>query len=373
MNDIVSPQIIMFVDDDPENLKILEACFSPTHYLLRFFTSGERALSAARDEPPDVVLLDVRMPGMDGHEVCRRFKADERLRTIPILFLSALTSTEEITKGLDLGAVDYITKPFREAEALARVRNHLALSQAYARLAEQHSYLQELERQRDTYVHMLVHDMRSPLMAMLCHLQVIESCSSRKLSDDDVASLQVAIHSARMLSRMVSTVVDLSRMEHAQLILKCQTVLVASLFRSAREQVVDPSSFHRVKEEISEGCPAVYCDSEFSVRIVANLLANAIKYAPVDSNIVMGAEPDFRGQVRIWIKDHGSGIPLEDQKNIFEKFQIALNIRQTGVTSSGLGLAFCKLAAEAQGGTIGLESELGGGSLFWFTLPVASP
>ena len=371
MNDIVSPQIVMFVDDEPENLKILEACFSPTHYRMRFFTSGEQALLAAQDEPPDVVLLDIRMPGMDGYEVCRRFKADERLRAIPILFLSALTSTEEITKGFDLGAVDYITKPFREAEALARVRNHLALSQAYAQLAEQHTCLQELERQRDTYVHMLVHDMRSPLLAMLCHLQALDSCGSQKLSDDDVTSLHVAIHSARMLSRMVSTVVDLSRMEHAQLILKCQTVLVASLFRSAREQVVYPCSVHRVKEEITEGCPAVHCDSELSVRMVANLLANAVKYAPEDSDIVMGAEPDSHGQVRLWIKDHGSGIPLEDQKNVFEKFQIALNVRHTGGTSSGLGLAFCKLAAEAQDGTIGLESEPGSGSLFWFTLPVA--
>ena len=161
MDDTNLPQKIMFIDDEPENLNVLEAFFSPTDYLLRFFTSGEQALAAALDEKPDVVLLDVRMPGMDGYETCRRFKADERLRDIPILFLSALISTEEITKGFECGAVDYITKPFRNAEVLARVRNHLALTKAYTQLTAQLAYLQELERPRDAYVQRTVHDMRS--------------------------------------------------------------------------------------------------------------------------------------------------------------------------------------------------------------------
>ena len=371
MDDIVLPQIIMFVDDEPENLKILEALFSNEHYLLRFFTSGEQALAAALEETPDVVLLDVSMPGMDGYEVCRRFKADERLRAIPVLFLSARTSTEEITKGFDQGAVDYITKPFRTAEVLARVRNHLALSQAYASLAEQHLYLQELERQRDTYVHMLVHDMRSPLLAMLGHLQLIETYGAKQLGEEDLSSLQAAIHCTRTVNRMVSTVVDLSRMEHAQLTLNGQNVTVDNLFRSAQNQVLDPLSARRVSEQIQEGCPSVVCDYELSVRMVANLLANAIKYSPSKSDVVMGAEPDPHGEVRLWIKDQGPGIPVEEKENIFEKFKVTANVNQEGTTSTGLGLAFCRMAAVAQGGKVGVDSEPGCGSLFWFTLPVA--
>jgi signal transduction histidine kinase len=369
MDDIVLPQIIMCVDDEPENLKILEALFSHTHYLLRFFTTGEQALAAALEETPDVVLLDVLMPGMDGYEVCRCFKADELLRAIPILFLSARASTEEITKGFDQGAVDYITKPFREAEVLARVRNHLALRQAYVSLAEQHLYLQELERQRDTYVHMLVHDMRSPLLAMLGHLQLIETYGAKQLGEEDLSSLQAAIHCTRTVGRMVSTVVDLSRMEHAQLTLNCLNAPIDDLFLSARNQVLDPLSARRVSEQIQEGCPSVVCDYELSVRMIANLLANAIKYSSTASDIVMGAEPDLRGGVRLWIKDQGPGIPIEEKENIFEKFKVTPNVNQAGTTSTGLGLAFCKLAAEAQGGKVGVESEPGCGSLFWFTLP----
>ena len=373
MDNSVLPQIIMFVDDEPENLKILEAIFSNAHYLLRFFTSGEQALAAALEETPDVVLLDVSMPGMDGYEVCRRFKVDERLRSIPILFLSARTSTEEITKGFDQGAVDYITKPFRTAEVLARVRNHLALSQAYASLAEQHLYLQELERQRDTYVHMLVHDMRSPLLAMLGHLQLIETYGAKQLGEEDLSSLQAAIHCTRTVGRMVSTVIDLSRMEHSQLTLKCQAVAVAEIFQSARNQVVAPQSARHVTEQIQEGCPAAVCDFELSVRIVANLLANAIKYSPEASDIVMGAERDPQGGIRLWIKDNGPGIRIEEREKLFEKFGVGPHVKQPGTTSTGIGLAFCKLAAEAQGGKVGVESEPGCGSLFWVTLPLVTP
>jgi two-component system sensor histidine kinase/response regulator len=369
MKAIDAPPIIMFVDDEPDNLNLLHSFFSKTPYSLRLFTSGPDAWDAAQEELPDLLLLDIQMPEMDGYEVCRRFKADERLRATPVLFLSALTSTEEITKGFDQGAVDYITKPFREAEVLARVRNHLALSHAYSQLAEQHIYLQELERQRDTYVHMLVHDMRSPLMAMLCHLLAVEASGTTRLGKAELSSLRTVIQCTRTLSRMVSTVVDLSRMEHTQLTLACQCVTLEELFRAAREQVVDPISGRRVTQQIAEGCPRVFCDQELSARIIGNLLANAIHYTPEATDIRLGAEPAPDGMVRLWVKDHGPGIPPEQQERIFEKFVVSHHAKHAGSSSTGLGLAFCKLATDAQGGTLGVESELGNGSLFWFTLP----
>lgn len=371
MDDKPSPPIIMFVDDEPDNLNLLQSFFSHTPYALRFFTSGAHAWAAAQEELPDLLLLDVRMPGMDGYEVCRRFKADNRLKSVPVLFLSALASTEEITKGFDLGAVDYITKPFREAEVLARVRTHLALSLAYARLAEQHIYLQDLERQRDTFVHMLVHDLRSPLMAMLCHLRAVETSGATRLDEEELSSLRTVIHCTRTLSRMVSTVIDLSRMEHTQLTLDCKRVPLDELFRAALEQVVDPISGRRITQQLAEGCPPVFCDQDLSARILGNLLSNTIKYTPEATDILLGAEPTPDGKVRIWVKDQGPGIPPEDQERIFEKFVVTQQTKHVASSSTGLGLAFCKLATEAQGGVLGLESEAGHGSLFWFTLPVA--
>ena len=370
-------ETIMVVDDEPENLNVLETSLAHTDYNMRLFTRGELAIAAALKDPPDVILLDVRMPEMDGYETCRRFKADERLRAIPILFLSARASIEDIARGFACGAVDYITKPFQEAEVLARVRTHLALRQAYIELEDQHQRLQSLERQRDTYVHMLVHDMRSPLMAMLGHLQLVNAYGTKNLGFEDVASLRAAIHCTRMLSRMVSTVVDLSRMEHAQMPLKWQTATVAEVFQSAREQVLDPAQAPRITEQIADTCPALHCDCELTVRLIANLLANAVKFSPDSSAIVMGAKPDAGGGVRLWVQDQGPGISAADHETIFEKFSAAPSSAQSPRTiktpSTGLGLAFCRLAANTQGGRIGVESQPGHGSTFWVVLQATNP
>jgi len=136
---------IAIVDDQPENLNVLEAALARAGYRVVVFPRGELALAAAREEPPDLGLFDVRMPDLDGYELCRRFKADERLRDIPILFISALSATEDIAAGFECGGVDYIAKPFHEVEVLARVRTHLALRQAYLELAKAFERIKTLQ------------------------------------------------------------------------------------------------------------------------------------------------------------------------------------------------------------------------------------
>ena len=357
---------VMIVDDEPENLNVLEASLSHVGYRVSVFPRGELALTFAHDEPPDLVLLDIRMTGMDGYEVCRRFKADEKLQAIPILFISALSASEDIAAGFACGGVDYIAKPFREPEVLARVHTHLALSKAYLTLSSQHEQLRILEQHRDTLVHMLVHDMRSPLQVILANLEMVVESSTKDLNAEDLESLYSAIHGTRLLGRMVSTTVDLSRMESGDVPLRCESATVHEIFGGAREQSLDPSSRRLVTEHIADSCPRVLCDIEISVRIVANLLANALKYS--SGSIAFGAEPDTGG-VRIWVRDQGPGIHAQFHKCIFEKFGVADQPLDNRPPSTGLGLAFCKLAVEAQGGTLGIESEPDKGSTFWFTLP----
>ncbi len=138
---------VMIVDDERDNLNVLEAALSQAGYRVAVFPRGELALVAAREEPPDLVLLDVRMPGMDGYEVCRRFKAEEALSPVPIIFISALAATDDIAAGFACGGVDYIAKPFREAEVLARVCAHIALRRAYLKLAEQHALMERTQEE----------------------------------------------------------------------------------------------------------------------------------------------------------------------------------------------------------------------------------
>jgi K+-sensing histidine kinase KdpD len=362
----------MIVDDEPENLNVLEASLSHAGYRVSVFPRGDLALAAAQAEQPDLALLDIQMPGLDGYEVCRRFKADERLRSIPVLFISARTTPEDVTTGFECGGVDYITKPFRESEVMARVRTHIALRRAYATLTEQHARLEALERHRDTLVHMLVHDMRTPLQVILGHLHMIEEFGASNLKADTLGDLRAAVHGTQCVSRMVTTVIDLSRMETQDIPLHRIAVPPHTLFHAACAQTVNPSSSRPITERIAEPCPPLLCDVDVSTRIVSNLLANALKYSPSNSEVVLVAEPHPNG-VRIAVRDHGAGIPAAYHQRIFDKFGVADQPANARVSSTGLGLAFCRLAVKAQGGTIGLESEPGKGSTFWFTLPAAAP
>jgi len=338
---------------------------------VRAFPRGEMALAAARDEPPALVLLDIRMPEMDGYEICRRFKADARLCQIPVLFISALTAAADITAGFACGGVDYIAKPFRESEVLARIQTHLALRAAYVKLDQEHAQLRLLEGHRDMLTHMLVHDLRSPLQVIGGHLEMIADAATGQLPTEVLESLHRAIHGTRQLSQMVSTVVDLSRMETTGIPLHPQAVSVSQLLSAAQAQALDPASSRRIVQQLPASALPVWCDLELTTRIVVNLLANALKHSPPGSEIVLGAEV-VPGALRIWVRDQGPGIPAAYQQQIFDKFGVVDLPAGDHPPSTGLGLAFCKLAVEAQAGTLGVDSPPGQGSTFWFTLPSAS-
>ncbi|KAB2642792.1 MAG: hybrid sensor histidine kinase/response regulator [Verrucomicrobia bacterium] len=372
MNEAPPAANIMIVDDEPENLNVLEALLTQAGYLVSAFPRGELALAAACHQAPDLVLLDVRMPGLDGHEVCRRFKAHEDLRGIPILFISALSAAEDIAAGLECGGVDYIAKPFSKPEVLARVCTHIALRGAYLQLAAEHARLQSLERHRDLLTHMLVHDMRGPLQVIGGHLEILASCVTDPVPVEQRQSLRAATRGVRLLSQMVSTVVDLSRIEGTGMPLRLLAVGAGEIFRGACAQVLDPADSRHIAEHIGADCPLLLCDLEVTVRIVANLLANALKHAPDSSSIELGAV-GVDGGVCLWVRDCGPGIAAEDQQRIFDKFVVLQQPSGNFLASIGLGLAFCKLAVQAHGGRIGVASESGVGSTFWCHLPAAAP
>jgi len=370
MNLDISQSPLMIVDDEPENLNVLGTMLSEAGWAVRVFPQGELALAAAREEPPALVLLDVRMPGMDGYDLCRCFKEDARLCQIPILFISALSAAADITAGFACGGVDYITKPFREAEVLARIHTHLALRAAYVQLAQEHANLQLLEHQRDRLTQMLVHDMRSPLQVVGGYLEILLSDARETLPAEVHDNLQAALQGTRMLGQMVSSVIDVSRMESTNIPLHLRAIQVDQIFRKACDQVLHPMHSQRITERIAEHCPPLFCDLELSARVLANLLANAIKLSPAGSVVELGAEA-ASGGVRIWVRDQGPGIPAAYQQRIFEKFGVLEQPVGAPYPSTGLGLAFCKLAVEAQAGTLGVISQPGHGSTFWFTLPEA--
>ncbi len=369
---------ILIVDDTPENLRMLSALLGGAEFRVRSAASGELALAAARDEPPDVVLLDIDMPDMDGYEVCRRFKADPLLAAIPILFVSALAETEDKLAAFAAGGVDYVTKPFRIEELRARIATHLELRRLRLELEARNRELaasderaREVERLRHDLIHMVAHDMRSPLMGVSGYLELLE-LDRDKLAPDHQDFVVRALEGARTLVRQIDAMLDADRLESNRLPLRlAEQDLVELLDRAAG--TLGPLGASRVRwSESPEQPPTARCDAELIVRVAANLLANALAYSDESEPVLLGASVGEEGFVRLEIRDSGPGIPEELRPRIFEKY-VTKGSPRGRTRSMGLGLAFCKLAIEAHGGRIGFDSRADRGTVFWFELSRLGP
>ena len=207
---------IMIVDDAPQNLELLEFMLLAQGYQVFALPNGEMALKAAAKTRPAMILLDILMPGLDGYEVCRRLKADPHLQDIPVLFLSALNEPLDKARAFQVGGVDYITKPFQLVEIEARVRTHLQLHRQSRELQTNYERLRELEQLRDGLVHMMVHDMRSPLAALTIAAEAMGDALS-KTDPYLVEMVTVARQSTQTLCRMASNLLDISRLESSQM------------------------------------------------------------------------------------------------------------------------------------------------------------
>lgn len=359
---------VLVVDDEPTNLNLLETVLSRVGYQIALFMRGQDALAAAGEFAPDVILLDIRMPGLDGYEVCRRLKTDVKTRGVPIIFMSGLTSGDDIAAGFSAGGVDFVTKPVRQLELLARLNMHIRLFRAYHSLAEQHQALRELEEYRDTLVHMVVHDMRSPLQSILGHLQLIEQSAGDRLGKDDRLCLSQAIGATRRLSRLTSEIIDVNRLETRCMSVHARPLALLPLVNRLVTSEIVCTRGHQIALAVGVDCPLLEADPLLLERILMNLLDNAIKYSPDGTTVTVGAAPDPHG-VRVWVQNQGVGVPEEHQQRIFQKFTTLHQDDGLREKSSGLGLAFCKLAVEAQGGKIGVENPPEGGCRFWFVVP----
>jgi two-component system, sensor histidine kinase and response regulator len=358
---------ILIVDDVPENLRLLSAMLEQTGHRVRPAISARLALMAARREPPSLILLDIRMPEMDGLEMCRQLKADETLREIPVIFISALNDTEDKIKAFEAGGLDYITKPFQEREVLARVGTHLKLHHHQNELADVNRQLRELESLRDSLTHMVVHDMNGLLTVILGHLGVLRMIDAGSLTEEGRRSLADAMDGAERLARMVSDILLASKLEAGKLAPRRVPEDLTALARRAAADFGPANNPRRIKINLTSSpeCVSLPLDSELIGRVLQNLLGNAMKYAPAGSTIALAVTRDGAG-ARVEVADTGPGIAPEFHQKIFEKFgQVESRKSRRG---TGLGLTFCKLAVEAHGGSIGVKSEAGQGSTFWFTL-----
>ena len=381
MNEALSDETqssILVVDDTPANLRLLSGMLEEQGYRVRPAPNGRLALRSAKDDPPDLILLDIMMPGMDGCEVCRCLKEDEDLRDIPVIFISALTETFDKVKAFRIGGMDYITKPFQFEEVRARVETHIGLRRLQIELearnqelAHRNEELVRLEKLRDDLTHMIVHDLNNPLTAILGRAQLMR-LSDEPLTETQQKSLLCIEQAGNKLSRMIRNLLDISRMEEGRLELKWKPVRMEEIVQAcvAEVKAMKASESHHVTVQMASDLPLVNGDRDLLSRVVMNLLCNGMRYTPVGGEIHVEIERSSEGEVQISVSDTGPGIAEEFQERVFEKFW-QVEAKEAGQrVGSGLGLAFCRMAVDAHGGRIWVESEVGKGSTFRFTIPV---
>jgi signal transduction histidine kinase len=368
----VAPGILLVVDDDATNRDVLSRRLRRQGHVVTTASNARDALDLMHETAFDLVLLDIIMPDMDGYGVLGEMKADERLCHIPVVMISALHEVQSVVRCIEAGAEDYLAKPFDPTLLKARVEACLEKKRGrdretilFEQLQKNYQRLQEVEKLRDDMRNMIVHDLRTPLTSVIVGVEMLEKHG--KLSESQRQMITIAAGGGRTLLGMINDLLDVEKMESGASLLQYQDLSPAALIADAVEQVRSLADDGEIalEIEIAPALPLFPGDSNKLTRTLVNLIANAIRFTPAGT-VTVAAALAASGDIRFAIRDTGSGIPAEAFDRIFEKFgQLDAQSR----VGTGLGLAFCKLAVEAHGGQIKVESTLGAGSTFSFTIP----
>lgn len=362
---------ILIVDDNPDNLKIIGSFLRKEGYTIRLAQSGPKAIESATAAPPDLILLDVSMPGMDGYETCKRLYHIDGLSHIPIIFITAeRKGTESMLEGFKAGAVDYIEKPVESAVIAARVKLHLNLLQARRALEQRNRELEEINNWKTKLIGILGHDLRNPISGFLGLTEVMLKdldSFSKDVIQEYLQELHKAAQNTESILENILYWVSASTQSSAKPVSFPIHPLINEVFEQLSHGAAQ-KSIRLIEPSISEAF--VFADREMTQTIIRNFVANAIKFTPSGGTIRVELRQEKEFQ-EIDVIDTGIGIPPEKQKNLFTN-NVELMRGTEGEKGSGLGLLICKELAERQGGFVGVESELGKGSRFFLRLPTAA-
>ncbi|MBU2513680.1 hybrid sensor histidine kinase/response regulator [bacterium] len=370
MTDTNQKPSVLIVDDNPKNLQVLGSLLTQNGYSAVAAQGGEQALEYIKKKEPEIILLDIMMPGMDGIEVCKRLKDDEDTREIPILFITALTEVNDKIKAFAAGGADYLTKPFVKEEVLARIEVHLKNARYLKQLTETNQHLKDLNKLKDDFLGMATHDIRSPLSGVNGVIDLILTGELGEINDQQREFLELILKSGKQIMNLVNDLLDISVIESGNLKLTFENCRIRSII----EDRIRLHQFTVKKKEIMiisdlKDNPELTLDPERFGQVLDNLLSNAAKFSPEKSKIFVSLEAD-KTDVIIKIRDEGPGISKEDQEKLFGMYR-KLSARPTsGEKSSGLGLAIARKIIDGHQGDIYVESSLGKGATFVIVLPL---
>lgn len=362
---------ILIVDDLKTNIDILVDCLADD-YDVRIATDGESALEQVNEEKPDLILLDIMMPGIDGYEVCRRLKENEKTKTIPVIFLTAMNDACDEAKGLCLGAADYVTKPFNPELVKARVRNHIELKSHRDNLEElvreRTCEVENLLRLKDEFIEQLGHDVRTPLTPLISLLPIL---LAKENDAKKIEILEVLIENSKYIKKLIEKTITLAKLNQPGFSLEMVQITLKEFVDRTIESLKKTGALENVEilNRIPEGI-SVSVDVIRLKCVFENLIMNALKFGKCEAGIRIGADCEGN-DIIVSVTDKGIGMTLAEIERAFYEFYKADESRHDP-DSIGLGLTICKKIVEKHGGRIWIESKGPDcGTVVRFTLPAA--
>jgi len=367
----VDSTTILVVDDNAENRALARATLEDDGYRVVLATGGEAAVEAACTVHPDCILMDIRMPVVDGVAACERIRALPKGDEIAIIFLTAQRDVATFDRAVAAGGDDFMTKPFRPDELLVRVQTALRLRRMAAergelveQLKDQRDRMQRIELQKEQLVAFLVHDLKNPVNAIELQAErVLRSATDASRAMNAATKIK---EETRALMRLITNLLDISKADEGGLAPVRQTVNVGHLIETVVAELGARASTLEVHIETEIDVTSMTADPDLIGRVLANLIDNALHHTPKGSTIRITATRGAAG-IELRVADAGPGVPEAQREAVFERF---LSGAAATRTNRGLGLAFCKVAVEAHGGRIWIESAAPG-AIFCVRIPDA--
>lgn len=338
---------ILIVDDDPNNFDVIEGLLYKFNYELFYTSSGKSALAQIDNISPDLILLDVMMPEMNGMEVCKIIKENKKWRCIPIIMVTALNDKNDLAQCLKMGADDFISKPVNGVELSARVHSML-------RIKNQYDSLQEMLSLREEMTSIIVHDLRNPLTNIILCAGILKM--PNLALDIYQQKIEEIVNSGEILNNQIDSLLQMSKIQSGKLTLNYKETNLQDLLTSEIKSFYNLAQSRNIDFilRLPKEKKTVFLDSQLIRRTIDNLLSNALKFSPENSKIICELIY-FDDHFQIKIIDSAETISDEQKELIFEKYQIGYPLK--GVKQIGLGLSFCKMAIEAHHGTIRVEDN----------------
>lgn len=361
---------LLVVDDVQTNVLLLKALLGKEGYGILVANNGQEALEVIRNENPDLILLDVMMPGMDGFEMAERLKSEEFRCEIPIIFLTALDDTQSIVNGFKLGVGDFISKPFRKEELMVRIKHQLSLVAARRIIEEKNEELRKTIAGRDKMYSVIAHDLRSPMASMKMLLNTIMmSVEKDKIDPDIFDMLEMSNKTSEEVFSLLDNLLKWTKSQLGKLTVIPQKLDISGLADGVVEVMNSVAEVKHIKLiRTDHESFFVYVDIEMIKSILRNLISNAVKFSNPDSEIKVGIKAED-GKVIVSVTDSGKGIKKEDQHKLLKDSTHFTTYGTNSEEGSGLGLLLCRDFARKNGGELWFESEENLGSVFSFSLP----